>query len=1345
MITLQTKFDRIERVIHISDVHIRKTERHEEYRIVFSRLYERIRRELKSNADTIVVITGDTMHDKTELVPTSIQLFKEMITNLAALTEVIITVGNHDVNIFSTRSLDCIEPMVHDLKTINRIHLLKEDTLYQMSNVVFGLTSIWTDKVTPIASKADHTYIALYHGIIHGCTLDNGMKALNDNRITNSSYFTVSDFDDYDLVMLGDVHKHQYLNVEKTIAYAGSLIQQKRDEELLEHGYIVWDVETFKSRFRSVKSDYGMIQIDLPSDPTNYIDSISKGGTILSKFANHLLPQNLDVKITYDSAESRQVFTNVYRALSSGRKLMRTTESMRSVTSVHSQKVLSMGDVRIDEIEKNIASDEDQDDETVKIAKTDKTVKTIKTVKAGNTTKVEPKQNVLVDNDTVITAILEHHDRTMASANIGDDDYDTKTTRRLIRKQVRTILKKIDYNYETDVKAVQLVSLEFDNMFIYLADNKVDFGMFDKIVGLNAPNYRGKSSFIDVILYAIYGKCSRGKRFDVLNIGRDTMKSRIVVNVNNTEYIILRTSYVASRKARDLKESVTVWENGLDITGDDRVKTHKIIEKKICSYADMINNSFVLQRNGCSFIELTDRQKKDLLCKMARLDVFDRVFQEAKSMHFSYSQSLGKSVRLLDKFVDAYGSDSSSDQNFEQISKQSVPRKIELTYDAMIGRSKTLGQRIGKLDRSSQALRTEIMELNSERSVRETERKYEEHKNVQFIKDHEDYVCNRSKFNALSEELIDLIERSFSVRKSRRSLLRGKASNRALKKLEHTSLALRTEISELKNTMLSLHSKLHVVRDEDVVRAELIDSTDQYRAVSADLTDRKTKRKQIRLQICTFEEMSSHDEEILRQYEHIDVQDKYVASVKEEINDIETQIVRLEKLVHDLSEHQYDPNCDKCMSNPVTRSLITYEQQIDTIRNELKIQHDSLEKNRCILETLRKGFDYDEYHRVVQRPDVITSTRRQLELSNKEIELCQLRRDTLRKEIDALETELGRITENIDTQKQIRTIGDRTLEAERKLGRVLGKIDVLSKQNAELDRLDTAIKSVQNSVTNCTENLTRYESTYDRDATHIFASSKIDGLSKEINRIDDAIFQAQRTLDTKHKLCQKLVGKKSAVDTDIAVFVELKSSIEHDMKYQFITSRIKSLLDRSGLVDLLLKKRVIPFLETYINRILANVGHYTVKIEYRNQSVNIYKSDNLNICMSSGYESYLLDLVFRLSLSMINNHIRTNFLVIDEGFNACDADHKDNVRQLLEYMRSYYSWILIISHDAYIKSFYDHSITIDQIVETDMIKTPHVPYNGSRIFCQREKTIDDRQIKTKIKTKAKAKVNRSRR
>ena len=43
------------------------------------------------------------------------------------------------------------------------------------------------------------------------------------------------------MVLLGDIHKQQYLNKQKTIAYAGSLVCQNWGEHPTNHGYIKWD------------------------------------------------------------------------------------------------------------------------------------------------------------------------------------------------------------------------------------------------------------------------------------------------------------------------------------------------------------------------------------------------------------------------------------------------------------------------------------------------------------------------------------------------------------------------------------------------------------------------------------------------------------------------------------------------------------------------------------------------------------------------------------------------------------------------------------------------------------------------------------------------------------------------------------------------------------------------------------------------------------------------------------------------------------------------------------------------------------------------------------------------
>ena len=74
-------------IYHISDIHIRNQDRHEEYRQVFKNLRNEIK---KDTNEKIIVITGDIFHEKCNLSPESIILFKEFITRLNKLGTIII-------------------------------------------------------------------------------------------------------------------------------------------------------------------------------------------------------------------------------------------------------------------------------------------------------------------------------------------------------------------------------------------------------------------------------------------------------------------------------------------------------------------------------------------------------------------------------------------------------------------------------------------------------------------------------------------------------------------------------------------------------------------------------------------------------------------------------------------------------------------------------------------------------------------------------------------------------------------------------------------------------------------------------------------------------------------------------------------------------------------------------------------------------------------------------------------------------------------------------------------------------------------------------------------------------
>ena len=1327
---INTDLRQVESIIHISDVHIRKRERHAEYQIVFNRLYE----EIKKYPNTLVAITGDTVHDKTDLVPESIDMFRRFMIDLTNITEVIILVGNHDVNIFNVGSLDSLTPLITNLQTRNKIHLLNENSAYRFgqTNLVFGVTTIWANSVTDIdswdLSHIDNPIkIALYHGMIHGCTLDNGLKALNNSRCTNSSYFNVSDFTSYDITLLGDVHKHQFLNSDRTVAYAGSLIQQKRDEDLIEHGYILWklsdseDIRDLSAEFFRIPSDYGIIEIEVPDSIDEYVKKIKNGnknrprksGRLIPQYKNEEIPPNLDIKLRYSTIEGRGNFKKIYRLITNllKRNIVRTSEFMVSKTEGFEAQALR-DIIEFGSVQKT--GDNDRKRVTKEVKHSNNVMKDRSDIEDNRSDSVIFK---IGGNDVVIRAIMNFYDKKTDKSEHGTG------TRELIRREVSSILKKIDYNYESDVKNIKFKSIEFENMFIYLDKNEIDFSLFDRIVGLNAGNFQGKSSFIDVVLYAIYGKCSRGKRFDILNIKKNQMMSRIVLEVNGVEYVITRNSYINSRKNRDLKESVVFCEGGRDITADDRVKTHKLIESKICSYSDMVNNSFILQKNGSSFTELSDREKKDILCKMARLDVFDMVFHEAKSRHFSHSQTFGKTVRRLDPLMNKYLSIEEiksvlPKSKSKKAASESNQRKLDLIHEKMVDRSGELKESEEKLIKRIAKFNRILTNLEKEISSLETTEQFGD----QLQHTIQSYNRNRQETHEMSMEIIGVLDQIRQNESEFREILQGSTIEKMETELKIRDEEDRKRLNALQDSLLKFHTRLQKVNHtEDEIRKflsskqeSLIDSQDKL----IGLNDRITA---INDEISQIEEYSDLDNLVINAVRQTEAIDSEIRSLRVRVSEYETSLENINTSLLGLKDHDYDPECEKCMSNPVTKSILHYRSEMKKIQQSISNLQDTINDKRKQLSDLKiveyqdRTIHCDEwYAKALSHPQELIDKREGLRKVDADITTVRNGIERLKSEIDRNQKELEKIKENRRVEMDIeRTRQDiNSIQNQNKTEDVrikLSKVFELQNRRKEMDR---RLGEKKEQINRIYAEMERFELMDLADMTirsieRSDLKNRIDALRTRSNKLRNRLKELSANLtDTR--------TEANGIELDLGRFEEIRESIQDESNSKLVLEQIKALLDRSGLVDDLLTRQIIPYIQNRINNILSDVGHYRVNITYRNQSVNIYKDDGLNIAMSSGYESYLLDLVFRLALVQINNHIRTDFLVIDEGFNACDAEHKENIRDLLEYMKTYYSWLLVVSHDDYIKSFYDQSIQIQTVKRVDE-NDPDLLISGSLI------------------------------
>jgi len=250
--------EKIDKIYHIADVHIRNLKRHKEYREVFSQLYGHILSTMGEN--DIIYIAGDIVHAKTDMSPEVVDLTQEFFCKLADLLPTIVIPGNHDANLNNTSRLDALSPIMKALDHKN-LYYLRDTGGYGIGGYTFIHKSIWdTSEGFPQAKdyKKNNGRIGVFHGPVDNIETEHGFVIQNKN-------VKVSHFTDFDLVLLGDIHKpNNSVMGNSHIKYPGSLIVQNHGEaKYPKHGILVWDMETLQSKFIEVHNDYGYVTIDI--------------------------------------------------------------------------------------------------------------------------------------------------------------------------------------------------------------------------------------------------------------------------------------------------------------------------------------------------------------------------------------------------------------------------------------------------------------------------------------------------------------------------------------------------------------------------------------------------------------------------------------------------------------------------------------------------------------------------------------------------------------------------------------------------------------------------------------------------------------------------------------------------------------------------------------------------------------------------------------------------------------------------------------------------------------------------------------------------------------------------
>ncbi len=193
------------KIAHIADVHIRGLSRHAEYREVFSAFAA----DVKSQQVDHIFVGGDIFHTKTSgISPEYIDFMTWWLTTMSEIAPVHLTLGNHDGNLVNLSRQDAVSPIVEALNN-SRVTLYKKSGVYEFApGYNWCIFSLFDEEgwsaVKPVPGKVN---IACYHGPVYGATTETDWLV--------EEGLSIEFFEEYDLVLLGDIHRMQYLSARQ--------------------------------------------------------------------------------------------------------------------------------------------------------------------------------------------------------------------------------------------------------------------------------------------------------------------------------------------------------------------------------------------------------------------------------------------------------------------------------------------------------------------------------------------------------------------------------------------------------------------------------------------------------------------------------------------------------------------------------------------------------------------------------------------------------------------------------------------------------------------------------------------------------------------------------------------------------------------------------------------------------------------------------------------------------------------------------------------------------------------------------------------------------------------------
>jgi len=600
-------------IFHLSDLHIRNgnnvNSRFDEYYSVFNNTIISINDNIKkynlSFDDFIIIITGDIFHNRYNINNYGLLLFNHLILSLTNIGKVILFEGNHE------RLIDNNPSLINSFNfNINNLTILDKSISFIIDNIGFSYLSLYDtmniDSLTgrkellpsfPEIKENVKYKIALFHGSFASAKLYNGDEIINNNIYNPYPLEWVQDFD---YVLLGDIHKRQIFNYKKkTICgYSGSLIQQNFGENIIEHGYLLWNLQTKKIKEINIKNDIGYINIK----------ENDKGEILIRKNGKYecLLEQEIKDNIDY-FPKLLEIKTFSKINFENLNKLLKRENITFTIISNLNERCLNLDiitDYKIDDY----LSDKNEIDNIID----------------NNYILSYFSKMLSVDKQNKLTNIIKNKELLLFDVNKYPDDL----TDECIKRNKDILISITNCVKSNDIKELKqpftIKYLQWEGLLCYENKNWINMEELDsKTFMIKGKNGTGKTAIYNILLLAIWGKLNKESKTlsSIINCKKTNAYTIIDIEINDVMYRIKRDYIIKDKKEVSNHIYLYKYINDKDLILEviDTNATKKI-ELLIGNITSFLSSSMITQKVDNDILKMDKKEVLNIIDKAFNID-----------------------------------------------------------------------------------------------------------------------------------------------------------------------------------------------------------------------------------------------------------------------------------------------------------------------------------------------------------------------------------------------------------------------------------------------------------------------------------------------------------------------------------------------------------------------------------------------------------------------------------------------------------------------------------------------------------------------------------------------------